>query len=310
MRLGLGVYAVHLSGRGAEARDRGTRTEAQGQLKAHRLEAGATAGQSGALHYGSPPVPRCEVPARRGSPIPDPLRGSPAIPALPLLRAEHLSRERGLPPLCERELSPDDAARALAELDAAFVRGCTACGLAAHRTQTVFGAGHPRAELAFVGEGPGADEDAQGLPFVGKAGQLLTKMIAAMTLTREQVYICNTVKCRPPGNRTPVDDEIAACAPYLLRQLAIVRPKVIVALGRPASQTLLATGTSISSLRGNWFEFPPAGFVGDAAIPRCRLMPTFHPSYLLRVPQEKGKAWADLQMVMRELGLEPRRPAA
>ncbi len=208
-----------------------------------------------------------------------------------------------LPPLCQRELSAAEAAAALADLDARFVRGCTKCRLHAGRTQTVFGVGHPRAELVFVGEGPGADEDAQGLPFVGRAGQILTRMIAAMTLTREQVYICNVVKCRPPDNRTPADDEMATCSPYLFRQLAILRPKAIVALGRPATQTLLATKAPITKLRGEWHDFPPPA-LGMLGLPPAKLMPTFHPAYLLRNPAAKGDAWKDLQLVMRLLGLK------
>ncbi len=204
------------------------------------------------------------------------------------------------PPLCDRELSPADAAAALADLNARHVRGCRRCILHRERTQTVFGMGHPRPELVFVGEGPGADEDAQGEPFVGRAGQLLTKMIGAMTLRRQDVYICNVVKCRPPGNRTPAEDEMRTCSPFLFRQLAILRPRVIVALGRPAAQTLLATSTPIGKLRGEWHDFPPPPYA-HLGLPSCRLMPTFHPAYLLRSPDEKAKAWSDLQQVMRFL---------
>lgn len=207
-----------------------------------------------------------------------------------------------LPPLCTAELSSADAGEALAQLDTGFVKGCRKCPLHEQRTQTVFGLGNPRAELVFVGEGPGADEDAQGVPFVGRAGQLLTRMIAAMTLTREQVYICNIVKCRPPGNRTPNEDEAETCAPYLLRQLAILRPRVIVALGRPATQTLLVTKAPISKLRGQFHDFPPPA-LAHVPLPRTSLMPTFHPAYLLRNPPAKGDAWNDLQQVMRLLGI-------
>jgi uracil-DNA glycosylase family 4 len=206
-------------------------------------------------------------------------------------------------PVCERELPRAEAEAALEKLDRDFVRGCTRCGLHETRTQTVFGVGLARPELVFVGEGPGADEDAQGVPFVGRAGQLLTRMIAAMTLTREQVYICNVVKCRPPGNRTPTEDEMETCRPYLFRQLAVLRPKVIVTLGRPATQTLLATKTAISRLRGRFHDFPPPALAGEG-LPSCPLMPTFHPAYLLRNPPAKGDAWADLQQVMKLLGLE------
>ncbi|MCG3127193.1 MAG: hypothetical protein CHACPFDD_02051 [Phycisphaerae bacterium] len=195
-----------------------------------------------------------------------------------------------------------DPAGELATLDASFVRGCVRCGLHAQRTQTVFGVGDPRAALVFVGEGPGADEDLQGKPFVGRAGQLLTRMIAAMSLTREQVYICNVVKCRPPGNRTPSDDEMATCSPFLFRQLAVIRPRVIVALGRPATQTLLASRAPISALRGRFHDFPPPA-LADHGLPPARLMPTFHPAYLLRSPGEKGKTWDDLKQVMAFLGI-------
>ncbi len=168
---------------------------------------------------------------------------------------------------------------------------CARCKLAKARHHLVFGVGDPRAELVFVGEGPGEDEDLQGEPFVGRAGQLLTKMIEAMGFARGDVYIANVVKCRPPGNRNPEPDEIEACEPYLRAQLAAIRPKVIVALGKFAAQTLLRDGTPISKLRGRWFTYEGV-----------RLMPTFHPAYLLRSPDEKKKAWEDLQLVMKELG--------
>jgi len=168
---------------------------------------------------------------------------------------------------------------------------CKRCKLCNGRTQIVFGVGNPRAELVFVGEGPGADEDAQGIPFVGKAGQLLTKMIEAMKFKRDDVYICNVVKCRPPNNRNPEPDEIEACEPFLKMQLGSIRPKVIVALGKFAAQTLLRVDTPITRLRGQWREYE--------GIP---LMPTFHPAYLLRSPEEKGKAWLDLQEVMKRFG--------
>ncbi len=169
---------------------------------------------------------------------------------------------------------------------------CTRCRLGSGRTKLVFGAGNPEAELLFVGEGPGEEEDLQGLPFVGKAGALLTKMIEAMGLSRERVYICNVVKCRPPGNRNPEPDEIAACEPVLRAQIAAVKPKVIVALGKFAAQTLLRESTPITRLRGSFREY--------CGVP---LMPTFHPAYLLRNPAEKRAAWEDLQQVMERLGL-------
>ena len=167
---------------------------------------------------------------------------------------------------------------------------CSRCKLAGGRTKLVFGVGKPDAEVAFVGEGPGADEDVQGEPFVGKAGQLLTKMIEAMGLRREDVYIANVVKCRPPGNRDPEPDEIAACEPFLKAQIAAIAPRIIVALGRFAVQTLLRDPTPITRQRGRWREYEGV-----------KLMPTFHPAYLLRNPAEKKKAWEDLQLVMKEL---------
>lgn len=171
---------------------------------------------------------------------------------------------------------------------------CTLCKLHKGRTNLVFGVGSPQARLVFVGEAPGEDEDLQGEPFVGKAGQLLTRMIEAMGLRREDVYICNTVKCRPPNNRNPEPDELESCEPFLKGQLAALRPEVIVTLGKFAAQALLRDQTAISRLRGAWREYQ--------GIP---LMPTFHPAYLLRSPGEKGKVWSDLQQVMKKLGLAP-----
>jgi DNA polymerase len=221
--------------------------------------------------------------------------------------ASFLADDSGLPPLCDRELPEAEAQAALTQLDETYVKGCTRCALHASRTQTVFGAGCSRAAIVFVGEGPGADEDAQGIPFVGRAGQLLTKMIAAMTLTREQVYIGNIVKCRPPGNRTPAANEVETCLPYLYRQLAILRPRVIVALGRPATQALLQTNTPIGKLRGEFQDFPPPG-LQHLGLPAAKVMPTFHPAYLLRSPWEKAKAWEDLKQVMQLLDIPiPRR---
>ena len=173
---------------------------------------------------------------------------------------------------------------------------CTLCKLHKGRHTIVFGVGNPEARLMFVGEAPGEDEDLKGEPFVGKAGQLLTKMIEAMGLRREDVYICNTVKCRPPNNRNPEPDELAACEPFLKGQLASVKPEVIVTLGKFAAQALLREQTPITRLRGQWREYE--------GIP---VMPTFHPAYLLRSPQEKTKVWEDLQSVMKKLSLERKR---
>ncbi len=176
---------------------------------------------------------------------------------------------------------------------------CTRCRLSKQRNKIVFGAGNPRAELVFVGEGPGRDEDAQGLPFVGRAGKLLTQMIEAMGLRREDVYICNVVKCRPPENRKPESDEVATCSPYLFRQLDVIQPKAIVCLGATAAQALLKTTDSISRYRGTWFDFRGT-----------KLMATYHPAYLLRNPAAKGEVWKDLQKVMAHLGLNPpKKPA-
>ena len=236
-----------------------------------------------------------------GSAIEPPIRETRSAPeSIPLISS--FVDHRHFPPVNAAELSADAARDALAKLDRELVKSCRSCRLCEKRRQTVFGVGNPRAELMFVGEGPGADEDAQGEPFVGLAGQLLTRMIAAMTLTRDQVYIANVVKCRPPGNRTPEGDEVASCLPILLRQIAIIRPRLIVALGRPASQTLLVTSEAISRLRGKLFEWPPAA-LAQPELPRISLIPTFHPAYLLRSPDEKSKAWVDLQEAMRFLDI-------
>jgi len=201
-------------------------------------------------------------------------------------------------------VSEEEIARrreALTLLDERQVKVCTKCHLCQTRTQTVFGQGHPAARLVFVGEAPGHDEDIQGLAFVGRAGQLLTKMIEAMGLNRDEVFICNTLKCRPPDNRTPAPNEIAACWPYLDEQLQIIQPEVIVALGKPASQTLLRTTESIGRLRARFHEYYVSGT--PAMGKPTPLMPTFHPAYLLRDPSEKAKAWSDLKQVMVLLGL-------
>ena len=163
---------------------------------------------------------------------------------------------------------------------------CTRCKLHEHRTNIVFGEGNPKAKLVFIGEGPGADEDATGRPFVGRAGQLLDKIIAAIGLKRDECYIANVVKCRPPGNRTPERDEVATCEQFLLRQLAFIKPQVIVALGSPAFQCLLRTKETITRARGEWREWNG-----------IKVMPTFHPAYLLRSPDKKREAWDDMKKV-------------
>jgi DNA polymerase len=167
---------------------------------------------------------------------------------------------------------------------------CTRCKLCRGRTQIVFGVGNPDADLVFVGEGPGRDEDEQGEPFVGRAGQLLTRMIAAMGLARQDVYICNVIKCRPPDNRNPEPDEVAACEPFLRMQLEAIRPRLIVALGNFAVQTLLRTRAGITALRGRFHLYHG-----------IQLMPTYHPAFLLRSPHMKKAAWEDLRKVMAEM---------
>jgi uracil-DNA glycosylase len=183
---------------------------------------------------------------------------------------------------------------------------CTRCRLAKQgRKQIVFGVGNPKAELMFIGEAPGADEDQQGEPFVGRAGQLLNNMIKAMGLEREQVYIANIIKCRPPNNRTPERDECETCSPFLMRQVATIKPKVIVALGAVAAKTLLAISDSMSNLRGRWYDFRPKGArSNDPNWTGAKLAVTYHPAFLLRDPRQKKEAWKDLQMVMKELGLK------
>jgi len=169
---------------------------------------------------------------------------------------------------------------------------CTKCRLAGGRTQVVFGVGNPNADLMFVGEAPGRDEDLQGEPFVGRAGQLLTDIIKAMKLTRDDVYIANVIKCRPPENRNPEPDELDACRPYIRRQIALIKPRVIVTLGRFALQSMMERGYSITAARGNWLEYDG-----------IKVMPTYHPAYLLRTPAAKKDVWLDMKKVMAELGI-------
>ncbi|MBN1946475.1 MAG: uracil-DNA glycosylase [Bradymonadales bacterium] len=194
-------------------------------------------------------------------------------------------------------LAPDPIAEAggpdhLLHLVQEDLGDCRRCKLSEGRNHIVFGEGDPQARLVFVGEAPGGEEDRKGRPFVGSAGQLLTKMIGAMGLHRDQVYICNVIKCRPPNNRDPEMDEVVACEPFLIRQLEVIRPEVIIAMGRVAAQTLLRVKTPITRLRGRWTRYHG-----------IRLMPTFHPAYLLRNPQAKREVWADLKQVMAELDL-------
>ena len=176
----------------------------------------------------------------------------------------------------------------------ADAQSCTKCGLHEGRNTVVFGVGNPEADLMFVGEAPGADEDRQGEPFVGRAGQLLTKIIEAMKLTRNDVYIANVLKCRPPSNRNPAPDEVATCSPYLMRQIALIQPKIIVALGSFAAKMLLDTNTGITALRGQFHEFALAEQSDNAPA----IMPTYHPAYLLRNPNAKREVWDDMQQVI------------
>ena len=216
----------------------------------------------------------------------------------------------GVPSGASARVAPPVRAVAAASLDAvrppslAVVReelgDCTRCKLSGGRRNIVFGVGNPDADLVFVGEAPGADEDARGEPFVGVAGQLLDRMIAAMGFDRSDVYICNVIKCRPPYNRNPEPDEVGACEPFLKKQLAALKPRMIVALGKFAAQSLCRTQTPISRLRGNFHSYEG-----------IQVMPTFHPAFLLRTPEAKRHAWADLQAVLAALGrmgITPPRP--
>jgi len=200
------------------------------------------------------------------------------------------------------EPNREERAAALAILDTEEVRNCQRCMLCKGRTKTVLGEGDCDADLVFVGEAPGHEEDISGRPFVGRAGELLTRMISAMGLSRQDVYICNLVKCRPPNNRAPSPEEIRACWDYLIRQFQILQPEVIVTLGNPATQNLLSTRIGITKMRGQWQELP---CIGDG-LEGIAVMPTFHPAYVLRqyTPDVRGKVWSDLQQVMELLGLE------
>lgn len=195
-----------------------------------------------------------------------------------------------------RKMNRNEKTRLLQELDENEVRGCRKCELCQSRTQTVFGDGDPDADLLFIGEGPGQTEDEQGIPFVGRAGELLNKMIEAIGLDRKTVYIANVVKCRPPNNRTPLAPEVDACADYLRRQIAIIQPRVIVTVGGPATKLILASKLGITRLRGTWHAYTQV----EPAIP---VMPTFHPAYLLRAytKENRAKVWSDLQAAQAKL---------
>jgi uracil-DNA glycosylase family 4 len=222
-------------------------------------------------------------------PAPPPSPGGTEDPRLPFgpspdAREEPLALASAVTPLSRLSLP---------EL-AAVAKQCTACRLHQGRTHVVFGVGNPQAELMFAGEAPGRDEDLQGEPFVGRAGQLLTRIIEAIGMKRQDVYIANVIKCRPPNNRNPEADEIAQCEPFLIRQIALVQPRLIVALGTFAAQTLLQTKLPISQLRGRFHTYQGV-----------KLMPTFHPAFLLRNPERKRAVWEDMQMVQRELRRQP-----
>lgn len=229
------------------------------------------------------PAPRATPAASASAAPPTPILAVTAAAPMPV---ELFSKYPGL-----------EKSSTLEELSA-FIGNCQRCKLAPRRTNLVFGVGNPNAQLMFVGEAPGADEDARGEPFVGRAGQLLTDIIErGMGIRRSDVYICNVIKCRPPDNRNPEPDEVAACEPFLFRQIDIVRPRAIVGLGTFAVQAVLKVKVPISKLRGNWQEFRG-----------IRFMPTFHPAYLLRTPGDKRLVWADIQEVMKYLGMPiPRR---
>jgi DNA polymerase len=234
------------------------------------------------------------------------------MPAKKSAAVAKVSNESSLPiPISHEEQSVTDPVAAL-KLIREDLGDCTRCKLHKQgRKQIVFGVGNPSADLMFVGEGPGADEDMQGEPFVGRAGQLLNNMIKAMGIRREDVYIANVVKCRPPGNRTPERDETETCSPFLMRQIAVVKPKVVVALGAVAAKNLLAMNASMMELRGRFYDFMPSGArSSDPSWQGTKLAVTYHPAFLLRDPRQKGEAWKDLQMVMKFLGLEPpKKPA-
>ena len=207
----------------------------------------------------------------------------------------HLELAVGGWPLAEGEISTANSQQPTANLLGDLEKialACDKCRLAKTRTQVVYGVGSPNADLMFIGEAPGRDEDIQGKPFVGRAGQLLTDIVKAMKLTRDDVYIANVIKCRPPENRNPEPDELEACRPWIRRQIGIIQPKVIVTLGRFALQSLTEKGYAISSVRGQWLDYNG-----------IKVMPTYHPAYLLRNPAAKKEVWSDMKKVMAELGI-------
>ena len=253
--------------------------------------AGSVAGAPAALQSAAP-----KSAARVAQPTspPVPRAPEPAVSAPPSLIVLETTYD-------EPVLARDEKIKRLQELDSDYVKGCVRCGLSKTRNQTVFGEGDPDAPVCFVGEGPGKDEDASGRPFVGRAGQKLNDMIGAMGLRREDVYICNIVKCRAflsdiGKDRPPSEEETAACTPYLVKQVGIVRPKVIVTLGLPSAKYMLQSNSTMGRLRGQWHEWRGV-----------KLMPTFHPAYVLRsyTNEVRAAVWDDLKKVMAEVGLPP-----
>lgn len=239
-----------------------------------------------------PPQPKLPAKSPAQAPLPRATVDVPGDPAA--LRSQGLIPMPAVDGLTSPPLGTEEKRRCLVAMDENEVRGCTKCRLCETRTHTVFGEGDVDAQIFFIGEGPGETEDQTGRPFVGRAGELLNKMIAGMGLKREQVFIANVVKCRPPGNRVPAPDEVATCTPYLERQLEIVRPPAIVTLGLPATQYMLQTKMSMGKLRGTW-----------QAWRGIHLMPTYHPAYVLRNPTYETRAavWSDLKQVLAYLAL-------
>jgi uracil-DNA glycosylase len=249
------------------------------------IEASAQAPEEIELSGSSTTIPTAESTVREAlsDSVPQFSNGESAIPPRKSIPS---------PPQIGGVVAPEDRAAGLLQI-VEDIGDCKRCALCQGRNTIVFGQGSPTARLMFVGEGPGADEDAQGLPFVGRAGQLLNNMITAMGLAREETYICNVVKCRPPGNRTPEPEEANTCSPFLFRQIDVVRPQVIVALGATAATYLLGQRQPLAGLRGRVHAFRGSS-----------LIVTYHPAYLLRDPRQKKEAWADLQIAMKELGLK------
>jgi DNA polymerase len=240
------------------------------------------------------------TPAQAPRPLPSPAEShgktaAKVAPPDPVAARAGLMPPPSIEPIAAPILDIEAKRIRLQQLDQNEVSGCKRCRLCQTRTHTVFGEGDPDAKIFFIGEGPGENEDLSGRPFVGKAGQLLDKMINAMGLKREQVFIANIVKCRPPNNREPAPDEVATCTPYLERQLEIIRPRVIVTLGRPAVQHMLQTKTAMGKIRGQWQSWRG-----------IKLMPTFHPAYVLRQYTDETRAavWSDLKQVLVELGMK------